>query len=156
MATPAQHIAPGSAEPDAADLQARFRAVRATSETLAAPLSAEDACVQSMADASPAKWHLAHVTWFFETFVLERAERDFRPHHAAFRELYNSYYNGIGKQFPRPQRGLVTRPSLAEVLAYRAAVDARVLALLDTTHDAALHATVELGLHHEQQHQELL
>ncbi|MEQ8495106.1 MAG: ergothioneine biosynthesis protein EgtB [Gammaproteobacteria bacterium] len=147
---------PTSARPTAAALRDRFRAVRGASEALAAALSPEDACVQSMPDASPAKWHLAHVTWFFETFVLERAESDFRAHHPAFRELYNSYYNGIGRQFPRPQRGLITRPSLDEVLAYRRAVDTRVLAVLGDDADAALLATVELGLHHEQQHQELL
>ena len=136
-------------------LDARYRAVRAYTEQLAARLSAEDACVQSMADASPAKWHLAHVTWFFETFVLERCEAPFRPYHPAFRELFNSYYNGIGRQFPRPERGLVTRPSLAEVIDYRHAVDRRIAAILPTA-DAATGGIVELGLHHEQQHQELL
>jgi len=139
----------------ATGLEARYRAVRAHSERLAARLSAEDACVQSMPDASPAKWHLAHVTWFFETFVLERCEAPFRPYHPAFRELFNSYYNGIGRQFSRPERGLLTRPSLAEVIDYRHAVDGRVAAILPEA-DAATLRIVELGLHHEQQHQELL
>ena len=89
-----------------------------------------DCQVQSMPDASPTKWHLAHVTWFFETFVLERFEAGFKPHHAAFRVLFNSYYHGVGEQHPRPQRGLITRPGLAEVKAYRAAVDERMAALL--------------------------
>ncbi|MGE0858790.1 MAG: ergothioneine biosynthesis protein EgtB [Gammaproteobacteria bacterium] len=139
----------------APDLAARYRAVRARSLALTAPLSAEDACVQAMPDTSPAKWHLAHVTWFFETFVLEARERPFRAFHPAFRELFNSYYNGVGRQFPRAERGLLTRPSLADVLAYRADVDARMAPLL-TNADEALAATIELGLHHEQQHQELL
>ena len=155
MATPARQLQPDAAGRDAATLRERFREVRAASEALAAPLSAEDACVQSMADASPAKWHLAHVTWFFETFVLEAAEADFHPHHPAYRELYNSYYNGIGRQYPRPRRGLVTRPTLDEVHDYRHAVDARVLDVLDRASPDLL-ATIELGLHHEQQHQELL
>jgi len=117
--------------------------------------------VQSMPDASPAKWHMAHVTWFFETFVLERFEPGFVPHHPAFRVLFNSYYHGVGEQHPRPQRGLVTRPGLAEVKAYRAAVDERMATLLsritpaDPRH-AEIASLVELGLQHEQQHQELM
>ena len=142
-------------ERHAETLATHFRRVRARSLQLVAPLSAEDACVQAMPDTSPAKWHLAHVTWFFETFVLESREAPFRPFHPAFRELFNSYYNGIGKQFPRAERGLLTRPSLDQVLAYRADVDARMEVLL-TSADASTRATIELGLHHEQQHQELL
>ena len=138
-----------------AAIRTLFDAVRAQSLALVAPLSAEDACVQSMPDASPAKWHLAHVTWFFETFVLEATEAAFEPFHPAFRELFNSYYNAIGKQYSRPDRGLLTRPSLSEVLAYRAAVDERMRAAIDRADGATL-STIELGLHHEQQHQELL
>jgi ergothioneine biosynthesis protein EgtB len=141
------------------DLDALARAyarVRAQTERLAAPLSAEDACVQSMPDASPAKWHLAHTTWFFETFVLEAASPEHRAYEPAFRVLFNSYYNGIGEQHPRPRRGLLTRPTLAEVLAYRAHVDAAVLDGLGNGMAGAFAAIVELGLHHEQQHQELL
>ena len=139
------------------DLAARYTAVREASLALVAPLSDEDCQVQSMPDASPAKWHLAHTTWFFETFVLERHEAAFQPHDAAYRVLYNSYYQGIGEQYPRARRGLVTRPSLAEVRGYRQAVDARMLALLAARpDDVALHDLVTLGLHHEQQHQELL
>ncbi len=136
---------------------ADYAAVRQRSVQLAAPLSPEDACAQSMPDASPAKWHLAHTTWFFETFVLEPHELAFAPFHPAFRVLFNSYYHGVGARHPRPQRGLLTRPSLAEVLAYRADVDARVQRLMARREgDVKFHALVELGLHHEQQHQELL
>jgi ergothioneine biosynthesis protein EgtB len=141
-------------------LAARYAAVRAHTLALAAPLSEADCQVQSMPDASPTKWHLAHVTWFFETFVLERHEPDFQPHHPAFRVLFNSYYQGVGEQHPRAQRGLVTRPDLAAVKAYRANVDARMAALLaspaNPARDGERDATIELGLQHEQQHQELL
>jgi len=137
-------------------LRERYAAIRAQTLALAAPLSEADCQVQSMPDASPTKWHLAHVTWFFETFVLERFEPGFKPHHPAYRVLFNSYYQGIGEQHPRPQRGLVTRPGLAEVLAYRAAVDERLAALLRPDAPAELRDHVELGLQHEQQHQELL
>jgi ergothioneine biosynthesis protein EgtB len=137
-------------------LQARYAQVRAHTERLAKPLSAEDCQAQSMPDASPVKWHLAHVTWFFETFILERFESNFVPFNPAFRVLFNSYYNAVGDKHPRPQRGLLTRPALAEVLQWRAQVDARMMALLAASDDAALHALVELGVQHEQQHQELL
>ncbi|MET0963268.1 MAG: DinB family protein, partial [Noviherbaspirillum sp.] len=105
-------------------LQQRFDAVRRRSVGLAEPLSEEDCCVQSMPDASPVKWHLAHTSWFFETFILERHEPGYMPYHPAFRMLYNSYYNGVGEKHARAQRGLITRPSFDEVLAYRHAVDA--------------------------------
>ncbi len=137
-------------------LRQRYAAVRAAMPALVAPLSEADCQAQSMPDASPAKWHLAHVTWFFETFVLEPFEAGFKPHHPAYRVLFNSYYNGVGAQHGRPQRGLLTRPSLAEVLDWRQAVDARVLALLRQPQPPELHERVELGLQHEQQHQELL
>ncbi len=133
------------------------RAVRARSVALASPLTVEDCCVQSMPDASPTKWHLGHTTWFFETFVLERWEPDFKPFDQRFRVLFNSYYNAIGDKHPRPQRGLLTRPGLDVVLAYRANVDMRLQALLETpVADAELSGLVELGVQHEQQHQELL
>ena len=137
-------------------LQRRFGQVRARSLHLAEPLSNEDCCAQSMPDASPIKWHLAHTTWFFETFILEPREEGFAPFHPAFRVLFNSYYNGIGARHPRPQRGLLTRPSLDEVKAYRLDVDRRMMALLGRGVDETLAATVELGLQHEQQHQELM
>ncbi|MEI9850390.1 MAG: ergothioneine biosynthesis protein EgtB [Sphingomonas sp.] len=129
--------------------------VRALSTALALPLSDADASVQSMDDASPAKWHLAHTTWFFETFVL----RDHVPGYRLFDErwpfLFNSYYEAEGKRHARPRRGMLTRPSLAEVLRYRDAVDAALLAALPGL-PAGAHALVELGCHHEEQHQELL
>ena len=134
-----------------------FASVRKRSLMLAEPLSDEDCGAQSMPDASPIKWHLAHTTWFFETFILERYEADFAPFHPAFRVLFNSYYNGIGARHPRAQRGLLTRPAMAEVRAYRANVDARMGRLLAARgRDAELAELVTLGLHHEQQHQELM
>ncbi len=140
-----------------APLPASYAEVRALTEALAAPLSEEDACVQSMPDASPAKWHLAHTTWFFETFVLERREARFSPFDAAFRVLFNSYYNGVGEQYSRPHRGLLTRPSRATVLSYRAQVDERMQQVLERSPgDEELSRLVILGLNHEQQHQELL
>ncbi len=139
------------------DLSRRFQQVRGQTVALTGPLSVEDCQLQSMPDASPAKWHLAHLTWFFETFLLERFEPDFKPFDASFRVLFNSYYNGVGDKYPRPQRGLISRPAFDEVLAYRAEVDERMLALLARQpDDATLHTLVTLGLHHEQQHQELL
>jgi len=149
-----------SFQAETACLAARYEQVRAHSLAIAAPLSEEDCCAQSMPDASPIKWHLAHTTWFFETFLLERFERRFRPHHPAFRMLFNSYYNGIGDRHARPKRGLLTRPSHAEVLAYRRAVDARLMDLLAQPMKARVFSElamlVELGLQHEQQHQELM
>ncbi len=137
-------------------LAQRFLHARAQTLALAAPLSAEDCQAQSMPDASPVKWHLAHVTWFFETFILERFEENFAPFNPAFRVLFNSYYNAVGDKHPRAQRGLLTRPTLLEVKAWRAHVDERISALLAQPHDAAIDELVELGIQHEQQHQELL
>jgi ergothioneine biosynthesis protein EgtB len=131
--------------------------VRAETERRAAPLGPEDQVVQSMADASPTKWHRAHVTWFFEQFLL----RSFAPHYRVFDErfayLFNSYYVAAGPRQARPQRGLITRPGVAETAAYRAHVDAAVTRLIETADDPdAIIPIVEIGLHHEQQHQELL
>lgn len=136
-------------------LEARFRAVRQLSAALVAPLSDADASVQSMDDASPAKWHLAHTTWFFETFVLRDFVAGYTLHDARFPFLFNSYYEAEGQRHARSRRGMVTRPTLAEVLEYRAAVDAALVAALAELPEAAL-ALVELGCHHEEQHQELL
>ena len=134
---------------------ARYREVRQHTEALAAGLTPEDQCVQSMPDASPAKWHRAHTTWFFEEFVLRQFQPDYRPLDSRYRYLFNSYYETVGPRHPRPYRGVLTRPSAAEVGAYRAHVDAAMESLLPAlTPDAA--ALVELGLQHEQQHQELL
>jgi ergothioneine biosynthesis protein EgtB len=137
-------------------LLSRYDAVRSRTLELIEPLSAEDCAVQSMPDASPVKWHLAHTTWFFETFVLPKALPGYRPHEPAYRELFNSYYHGVGKQHPRPQRGLLTRPSLDAVRGYRAHVDQVVMRWLEDAGDPELLALVELGVQHEQQHQELI
>lgn len=148
-----------AARPEAAPppLARHYERIRAASLALAAPLSAEDCQVQSMPDASPVKWHLAHVTWFFETFVLERHEAGFRAFDPAFRVLFNSYYQGVGEQYPRPQRGLILAPTLEVVKRYRAEVDARMAELLaGHDGDAEIAALVTLGLQHEQQHQELI
>lgn len=135
----------------------RYDSVRRHTLALAEPLSDEDCCVQSMNDASPVKWHMAHTTWFFETFILERFEPEFQPFHPAFRVLFNSYYNGVGDKYPRPQRGMLTRPLLGEVLAYRRHVNDRMAALLTRrADDPELRALLEIGLQHEQQHQELM
>jgi len=142
--------------PNRAGLARHYTAVRERSRTLAAPLSPEDCQAQSMPDASPTKWHLAHVTWFFETFVLERFEPGFKPFDPAFRVLFNSYYQGVGEPFSRPQRGLLTRPDLATVWQWRDQVDARIAHLIEHTDSDDALRLIELGLHHEQQHQELL
>ena len=134
----------------------RYLQVRHHTATLVAPLSEEDMVVQSMPDASPAKWHLAHTSWFFETFLLAEHTADYRPFDPAFAYLFNSYYEALGPRQPRPQRGLLTRPPLARVLAYRAHVDTHMRRLLQAPLTAELAARVELGLAHEQQHQELL
>jgi ergothioneine biosynthesis protein EgtB len=148
---------PATASWPSTPLAEHYRRVRDTSLALAAPLTDEDCQVQSMPDASPTKWHLAHVTWFFETFVLERFETGFVPFDASFRVLFNSYYQSVGDRHPRPQRGLITRPTLDEVKRYRANVDERMGAVLAShAGQAELHELVTLGLHHEQQHQELL
>ncbi|HKY80006.1 MAG TPA: ergothioneine biosynthesis protein EgtB [Sphingobium sp.] len=137
------------------DLPSRYREIRALSEALAARLSDADATVQSMPDASPAKWHLAHATWFFETFVLRAHVSRYKPFNPAYAYLFNSYYEAEGARYPRPMRGMLTRPSLEDVHAYRAHVDEALLAELPTLDEAAW-GLVALGLHHEQQHQELL
>jgi ergothioneine biosynthesis protein EgtB len=127
----------------------RYCDVRSTTERLAAPLSAEDQTVQSMPDVSPTKWHRAHTTWFFETFVLGD---DHAPFDESYRYLFNSYYEAVGPRHARNERGLVTRPGIEAIAAYRRHVDTAMLELLATGD----HPLVELGLHHEQQHQELL
>ncbi len=134
----------------------RYTAVRARSLALASPLSPEDAMVQSMADASPAKWHLAHTTWFFERFVLGR-DANYTPLHPDWDVLFNSYYHSVGPMHARPRRGLLSRPSLADVLDYRANVDARISTHLQNGDiDDQSAQVLLLGTHHEQQHQELL
>jgi ergothioneine biosynthesis protein EgtB len=137
------------------ELQAAYARVRGRTLALAAPLSAEDACVQSMPEASPTKWHLAHTTWFFEQFLLGR-DAGYEPVNRDWHFLFNSYYQSVGPMHARPHRGLLTRPSLDEVLRYRAIVDERMAALIADHDDAETVERVTLGLHHEQQHQELI
>lgn len=137
-------------------IASRYRTVRTYSSELAAKLSAEDACVQSMPDCSPAKWHLAHTTWFFETFLLEPFVANFKPYNPHFKVLFNSYYNTVGEQYSRPHRGLLTRPSLEDVLDYRRSVDAQVETLIANSSTQEIANIIEVGLNHEQQHQELL
>src|SRR5271169_2803317 len=151
------------AAPSAADVRQRalasFRAVRAETERRAALLSAEDQVVQSMPDASPTKWHRAHVTWFFEQFLLRPHDPAYKVFDERFAFLFNSYYVAAGPCYARPQRGLITRPNADDVAGFRAHVDAAVERLIETV--PAAEATrvfniLEIGLHHEQQHQELI
>lgn len=135
------------------DLAARFHAVRTLTEALAGPLSDADATIQSMADASPAKWHLAHTTWFWETFLLREHVPGYRLFDERYPFLHNSYYEAEGERIARAERGMLSRPALDEILAYRAHVTAAMAGVLD---DPAQRGLIELGLAHEQQHQELL
>jgi hypothetical protein len=135
----------------------RFESVRAATLALAAGLSPEDCMLQSMPDASPVKWHLAHTSWFFETFILETQAPHYRHFDPQYRVLFNSYYVGVGERHPRPERGMISRPGLEEIRSYRRHVDDAIVRWLasGTATPQAL-GLLELGLHHEQQHQELL
>ncbi len=146
------------ADPSLAALAAQYRDVRQASERLCEPLTIEDHVVQSMPDASPTRWHLAHTSWFFETMVLKPALPGYVSLDERFDYLFNSYYNTLGKQFPRPQRGMLTRPTVEEVRAYRSHVDDHMMELLEHSNDgsAVPISVIEVGLHHEQQHQELI
>src|SRR5690606_33990390 len=139
-------------------LRDEFQRVRHNTVALCEPLETEDYGLQAMANTSPPKWHLAHTSWFFETFVLRPFVPEYQVWNPYFEHLFNSYYNGIGTPFQRPQRGLLSRPTVAEVLNYRAAIDCQILALLAARDDGDTRVLkrIELGLHHEQQHQELL
>lgn len=140
------------------DYASRFVETRGRTEQIVDRLSVEDQQVQSMPDVSPTKWHLAHVTWFFETFILKPHAAGYDEFDPAFNYLFNSYYEAVGPRHARPDRGLLTRPSNAEVMAYRAHVDRAVRVFVETADEAAYSAVaelLELGLHHEQQHQEL-
>ena len=140
-------------------LSERYAAVRLLTEALAAPLSAEDQAIQSMPDASPTKWHRAHTTWFFETFLLRPHLSGYREFHPAYGYLFNSYYEAVGPRHPRPERGLLSRPGGAEITAYRAHVDAAMERLIATASDElwrGIAPLFELGLNHEEQHQELI
>lgn len=138
------------------ELLSHFLRTRQVTEDLAKPLSPEDCQAQSMPDASPVKWHLAHVTWFFETMVLKSFEPHFKAWNAHFQSLFNSYYNALGDKHPRHQRGLLTRPSLSEVMQWRQNVNGRITTLLNSNDSSELAWIVSLGIEHEQQHQELL
>jgi ergothioneine biosynthesis protein EgtB len=141
------------------DLATHYGQVRAASSALCAPLEIEDYVVQSMDDTSPTKWHLAHVSWFFETLVLKPHLPDYQPLDGRYHYLFNSYYNSLGSQFPRPDRGVITRPTVADVLAYGAHVDASMDELFHRAESLGLElpeVVIEIGLHHEQQHQELM
>ncbi|MPZ13077.1 MAG: ergothioneine biosynthesis protein EgtB [Chloroflexi bacterium] len=149
----------GSSSSEATDLRLWYRHVRDLTQQLCRTLATEDYVVQSMPDCSPAKWHLAHTTWFFETFVLSRAATSYVPLDPRYRYLVNSYYEAVGDRHPRPQRGLLSRPTVDDVYAYRSYVDQHVLDLVteaDEQEMASLAPIITLGIHHEQQHQELL
>ena len=140
-------------------LLTQYRAVRSLSERLCDPLVAEDYVVQSMPDVSPTKWHLAHTSWFFETFLLKPNIPDYRSLHPQYDFLFNSYYNTLGERHCRPKRGFISRPTVADTYAYRASVDGHMESLLSRADDATLMRLaplVTIGLHHEQQHQELM
>ena len=143
------------AEEESGSLAFRYEQVRQTTVSLCAPLSAEDMQLQPMADASPAKWHLAHTTWFFEIFILSGLP-NYRVFHPEFTHLFNSYYKQLGGHPLRTRRGLMSRPGLDEVLAYREHVDRAMRTLLDREPERDILTRVELGLNHEQQHQELI
>ena len=135
-----------------------YRRVRHQTEELARPITPEDAQIQTMPDVSPTKWHLGHTSWFFETFLLKKSP-GYEPRSPEFAVLFNSYYNLVGEQHPRPRRGMLSRPPLAEVLDYRHAIDAGIVALVDNAVPAELEQladVVEIGLNHEEQHQELM
>ncbi|MEL7471976.1 MAG: ergothioneine biosynthesis protein EgtB [Planctomycetota bacterium] len=141
------------------DLLQRYHAVRSATDRLVARLTDEDMAAQVRTEASPTKWHLAHTTWFFETFILEAHEAGFAPFHEDFRVLFNSYYNSVGAQHPRERRGALTRPTSECVRGYRNATDQRVARLLSSCDDATfgnIGPVLEIGLQHEQQHQELI
>jgi ergothioneine biosynthesis protein EgtB len=144
---------------DRAAVRSRYDRIRGETEALTGNLSPEDQAIQSMPDASPTKWHLAHTSWFFETFILGPLDREYRPFDPAFAYLFNSYYEAAGPRHPRPQRGLLSRPTLDVVRAYRDHIDTAMRQLIETAPEPMWNQAaplVELGLNHEQQHQELI
>ena len=158
-ATGRPSLEPRSHQAGGASLLERYLTVRNASRELTAALTPEDCVIQTMPDVSPTKWHLAHTTWFFETFLVSEWVPDYHPARPEFRYLFNSYYNTIGKQFPRARRGTISRPSLDEVWAYRQEVDDQMTKLLDNAQlcgNSRFAEVVEVGLNHEQQHQELM
>lgn len=148
-----------AAEEGYSRLLSHYRRVRQLSEALCKPLASEDYVIQTMPDVSPPKWHLAHTSWFFENFILAPRLKDYQPFHPAYGYLFNSYYETVGQFWPRPQRGLLSRPTVGEIYAYRQHVDTAMEHLaegLEAKEWPILTPLIELGLHHEQQHQELL
>jgi ergothioneine biosynthesis protein EgtB len=148
-----------AADRSIASLAERFRQIRALTHTLCAPLVTEDYVIQTMQDVSPTKWHLAHTTWFFETFVLTPFAEEYRPYNPDFAYLFNSYYVQAGDRHCRPKRGLLSRPTVEEVYRYRTFVDQQMAQLFETASDAEsteARRRIEIGLNHEQQHQELI
>ena len=157
MDTMEQHGAARHSDRESA--RRRYCQIRARTESLSAPLTPEDQTVQSMADVSPTKWHRAHTTWFFENFLLGPFVADYRPFHPRYGFLFNSYYEGAGARHPRPERGLLSRPTIGEIALYRAHVDAAMAGLIERAQPGIwrdLAPLLELGLHHEEQHQELI
>ena len=150
---------PADTQSTTSELLPHYESVRRFSQLLCEPLEIEDFVVQSMPDASPIRWHLAHTTWFFETFVLKPFVPNYEPIDPLYEYLFNSYYNGVGQQFPRAKRGLLTRPSVADVYLYRQTIDNQIKRLLAEAGESLapkIAPLVQLGLHHEQQHQELM
>jgi ergothioneine biosynthesis protein EgtB len=141
---------------DKASILARFNSVRLDTYAICTPLRTEDYVVQPTADVSPPRWHIGHTTWFLEQFLLGRFERDYQPYHPEYAFLFNSYYNLVGERTERPRRGLLTRPTVAELWAYREEIDTRMRRLIETCDEPAFLPLLETALHHEQQHQELL
>lgn len=140
------------------NLLQHYQQVRRVTESLCEPLQPEDYVLQSMTEASPPKWHLAHTTWFFETFILQNHHAGYVPHHPEFQFLFNSYYDSVGERIARSQRGLISRPGVQQVLDYRQAVDEQIVHLLEQEEQPGeeVASLLTVGLHHEQQHQELL
>jgi len=149
-------LSPDGVLADPAALLDAYRDVRGTTERLCAPLAIEDYVLQAMPDVSPTRWHLAHVTWFFETFLLGRHLPGYRSPNGQYGYLFNSYYHRAGPQFHRPSRGHLSRPTVAEIYAYRAHVDEAMARLIETADPGAIASALVLGLNHEQQHQELI
>ena len=147
----------GSTTDTTESLLEKYNTVRAWTEKLCEPLEFEDFVIQSMPDVSPTRWHIAHTTWFFETFVLQQANPDYQPFDPTFGYLFNSYYNTVGRQFQRDRRGLLSRPTVREIFEYRQSVDRNMRSLMASdTCDERFLQIVQLGLQHEQQHQELM
>lgn len=155
----AEPTSPHAQSATASSLAERYRRVRQWTEDLCAPLAPEDHVIQSMPDASPTRWHLAHTSWFFETFICKPFIPDYQPCHEMYEHLFNSYYNAVGAQYPRTERGLLSRPTVSQVYQYRSHVDHAVLDHIETAAPeqlAAVEGTLVLGFNHEQQHQELI